>query len=242
MKADLLCGRRRFSAACPTNLGVPLQDTSCHPAHIHKSWPVSMVRRLGDLSTSHSYAEKAKNILIERFVKHLASPNLINRLRATSTSQTKTPTRASHRNGDRMWVTFPFHPVWSKHMTKAVMLGRVHEGCCERHSAKRSSTSLSSAFSTPGLPSETEGRHFPCACAWAICHTKSGASSLHQFQRSSRQTDNAFTLRALGLSLLCLVWRGPGRPRPHRQPACGCGSPSLLKTPRMVMSMHAGLL
>ena len=68
----------------PTNLGVPLQDTSCHPAHTHKSWPVSMVRRLGDLSTSHIYAEKAKNILIEWFVKHMASPNLINRLRATS--------------------------------------------------------------------------------------------------------------------------------------------------------------
>ena len=73
----------------PTNLGVPLQDTSCHPVHIHKSWPVSTVRRLGDLSTSHSNAEKAKKILIDRFVRHLASQNLINRLRA-STSRTKT--------------------------------------------------------------------------------------------------------------------------------------------------------
>ena len=60
-----------------TNLGVPLQDTSCHPVHIHASWPVSMVRRLGDLSTSHSDAEKAsdaeraKDIFVERFVKHL---------------------------------------------------------------------------------------------------------------------------------------------------------------------------
>ena len=73
----------------PTNLGVPLQDISCHPAHIHKSWPVSMVRRLGNLSTSHSYAEKAKEILVERFVRHLASPDLISRLRETSTSHTK---------------------------------------------------------------------------------------------------------------------------------------------------------
>ena len=104
----------------PTNLGVPLQDTSCHPAHIHKSWPVSMVRRLGDLSTSHSYAEKAKDILIERFVKHLASPNLIDRLRATSTRQTRPSSRAQHHSGNRMWVTFPFHPVWSAHVTKAV--------------------------------------------------------------------------------------------------------------------------
>ena len=36
-----------------------------------------MVRRLGDLSASHSYAEKAKEILIERFVRHLASADLI---------------------------------------------------------------------------------------------------------------------------------------------------------------------
>ena len=97
----------------PTYLGVPLQDTCCHPAHIHKSWPVSMVRRLGDVSTSHSYAEKAKEILIERFVRHLASPDLINLLRATSTSQTKTTTNTKRLSGDRMWVTFPFHPVWA---------------------------------------------------------------------------------------------------------------------------------
>ena len=61
----------------PTSLGVPLQDTSCHPVHIHTSWPVSVVPRHGDLSTSHRYAEKAcyaeraKDIFVERFVKHL---------------------------------------------------------------------------------------------------------------------------------------------------------------------------
>ena len=104
----------------PTNLGVPLQDTSCHPAHIHKSWPVSKVRRLGDDCTSHSYTEKAKETLPEKFVRHLASPDLISRLRETSTSQTKTSRSTGRRSGDRMWVTFPFHPVCATHVAKAI--------------------------------------------------------------------------------------------------------------------------
>ena len=104
----------------PSNLGSLRQDTSCHPAHIHKSWPVSVVPRLGGLSTSHSHAETAKDIRIERFVRHLASPDLINRFRATRTSQTKTSTNTTRRSGDRMWVTFPFHPVWATHVAKAI--------------------------------------------------------------------------------------------------------------------------
>ena len=120
----------------PTNLGVPLQDTSCHPAHIHKSWPVSMVRRLGDLSTSHSYAEKAKDILIERFVKHLASPNLIDRLRATSTRQTRTSSRAQHHSGKRMWVHLSISPslVCTRYKSSRTILERRK---LERHPISR---------------------------------------------------------------------------------------------------------
>ena len=77
----------------PTNLRVPLRDTRCHPVHIHESWPVCAVRRLGDLNTSHSDAVKAKDLLIEWFVRHLASPDHINRLRSTLTGQTKTSTK-----------------------------------------------------------------------------------------------------------------------------------------------------
>ena len=94
-------------ARCGLKTVPPLQHTSCHPAHIHKSWPVSMVRRLEDLST-------------ERFVRHLASPELISRLRETSTSQTKTSRSTERPSGDRMWVTFPFHPVRTKHFAKAI--------------------------------------------------------------------------------------------------------------------------
>ena len=50
----------------------------------------------------------------------MASPGLISRVRETSTSQTKTSRSTERRSGDRMWVTVPFHPVWAKHIAKAI--------------------------------------------------------------------------------------------------------------------------
>ena len=70
------------------------------------------------------------------------------------------------------------------------------------------------------------------ARAWAICHTKSAASSLHLPPVSTAITTSR--QRPDGTSLPCLVLRGPARFRPHRRFGCGC--PSLLKKLRRVMS------
>ena len=58
----------------PTNLGVPLQDTSGLPQHIHNSWLVSMVRRLGALARRTAMLRKRRRFSSTGFIKHLIEP------------------------------------------------------------------------------------------------------------------------------------------------------------------------
>ena len=71
---------------------------------------------------SPSSEDAKKKILTERFVKHLASRDRVQRLRETRTSQ---PQRAANRStaseqpgGERMWDTSPCHPTWANHTTR----------------------------------------------------------------------------------------------------------------------------
>ena len=76
------------------------------------------------------------------------------------------------------------------------------------------------------------------ARAWAICHTKSAASSLYLPPVSMAISTNRQRLDATSsgyfASFSRLAWSSTA---PSTSAACGCGSPSLLKTPRRVMSI-----
>ena len=99
-----------------------------------------------------------------------------------------------------------------------------NRGLCARNSAieggspphaTRLVSILVHRFSKQQLQSEIMEEGTSRANAWASCHTKSAASSLHLHESTtSRQRP---TPQALGTSLPCLVLRGPTRSRPHRR-------------------------
>merc|ERR1711920_882511 len=101
-----------------TSLGMPLSHLSCHPLHVHASWPLSCVRSLGGLSSHPTFAESAKEQLISRFRRHFAPACLIAALEAT-------PVEASVRRPRDLvgplfdefmprWLTLGFHPAPSR--------------------------------------------------------------------------------------------------------------------------------
>jgi hypothetical protein len=96
---ELKNGRIRSSPVWKeTSLGVPLCTTSARPAHIHKSWPIQAIKRLGYLSTDKEGANKAKSILIERFRLHSAPPTLIHMLESAEPAR-----RIKKSCGTRPW-------------------------------------------------------------------------------------------------------------------------------------------
>ena len=73
----------------PTNLGIPLSTQSCHPVHVHSSWPKAVIQRLSSLSSTAAAAEAANSQIVQRFQRYHANPALVSLLAGTPTGQCK---------------------------------------------------------------------------------------------------------------------------------------------------------
>ena len=58
----------------PTAVHVPLHETSCHPASVHKSWPLSEIRRLKKRSLRRCDFVFVARQKVEKFQWHFMSP------------------------------------------------------------------------------------------------------------------------------------------------------------------------
>ena len=93
----------------------PLSVSSAHAPHVHGSWPLAVMRGLADKSSDDSILRKAKQTMIDRFVKFHHCPRVISRLReynfdclpASHVSVRKRPGVQSQI----IWLPLAFHPV-----------------------------------------------------------------------------------------------------------------------------------
>eukprot|EP00933_Yihiella_yeosuensis_P044464 TRINITY_DN39620_c0_g1_i1.p1 TRINITY_DN39620_c0_g1~~TRINITY_DN39620_c0_g1_i1.p1 ORF type:complete len:635 (+),score=76.46 TRINITY_DN39620_c0_g1_i1:476-2380(+) len=107
----------------PTSLGIPLCLSSAHPPHVHSSWPVGLIKRLGSLASRAADAENAKKILIARFKNHLASPAILHLLEATPTwGKPRRQHACQQMQHDQpvQWLTLGYHPALRLPMHKAL--------------------------------------------------------------------------------------------------------------------------
>jgi hypothetical protein len=87
-----------------TNQWQPLSDSSMHPTHVHKNWPLAMVSRFRRLSSDHRDSEEAAACFINRL--RLRCPNhvsLVQTCRA-SIDSVKHPFVAP--------LVLPYRPAW----------------------------------------------------------------------------------------------------------------------------------
>ena len=103
-----------------SSLGVPLDSSSLQAAHVHRSWPVGTIRRAGQICTTQADALTAKTMIIDRFVKHLADPFIIEIMRQTSIARVPRPISPQLAGHQRLWLPIGFHPAWQRQLNQAV--------------------------------------------------------------------------------------------------------------------------
>ena len=103
----------------PTARHVPLSDLSVHNSTIHKSWPVSEIRRMHKLSELESTFKEFKRAKIERFQKFFMRSDIIDSCEnwnppvpCISFCRSEQLTRGRDSNIAR--IILPFHPSLAK--------------------------------------------------------------------------------------------------------------------------------
>ena len=106
----------------PTSLGVPLCRTSCHPRHVHDTWPVAFLSSMGRLSSNSAAAERAKSTFIQRLIKYYTSSDIVNKLRGAQVHVCRAHfQKVQPKDGsDVLWLPIGYHPVWAKALPRAV--------------------------------------------------------------------------------------------------------------------------
>jgi hypothetical protein len=112
----------------------PLCPSSCHVPHVHKSWPVAQIKRLGRLSTLDSDALQTKEIYISKFTDHFASDDIIQLLRSTSVSRGGHGPREPKRP-PTIWLVLGYHPVLYNFINKTV--AKINLDCALREISRR---------------------------------------------------------------------------------------------------------
>ena len=96
----------------PTSLGIPLCTTSTHPFSTHRSWPISMIKRLGPISSTRDGALGAKRVLVDRFRAFFAPSALVDMLESTTpSSKQKSSFVSIPREGHVKWFLWGYHPA-----------------------------------------------------------------------------------------------------------------------------------
>lgn len=98
----------------PTSLQVPLSSCSFHNPSIHITWPFNQLKRLAYLSSKEESFLAAKKLFVQRFTRAGEPKCLVNALLRFNPwppqknfvgPRLEVPTR-------KLWVVFPFHPIW----------------------------------------------------------------------------------------------------------------------------------
>ena len=99
-----------------SQLTIPLSTSSAHPAHVHRSWPVALCKRLSTLSTCPSSVGPAKLALVRKFKSQLADPATIHLLERDSRDAVQ---RSLHDQGT-VWLKLGFHPALNPSIPRAI--------------------------------------------------------------------------------------------------------------------------
>ena len=98
-----------------TALAIPLSHSSGHPIHVHRSWPMAMLRTLFDLCTFPVHKEWARAEFIQRLTLANAHPSLLDELRSWE------PRAGRPRTTDNaVRLAVPYHPLLYHHINFAL--------------------------------------------------------------------------------------------------------------------------
>jgi hypothetical protein len=113
-----------------SSLGPPLGLDSCHPRSVLWSWPVSVIRGYGSISSSIEIARTARDLFIDRLrCYHVPTAYL----QLVQTIEPCKAIRSSAVQGRPVkWIILPFHPVWSHARLQSVLHKTLHE-CSYMH-------------------------------------------------------------------------------------------------------------
>ena len=91
----------------PTAVHVPLHESSCHPASVHRSWPLSEIRRLKKRSVRRCDFVLAARKKVEKFQWHFMSPKVLRQVLAAVENPSLPPPRlAETKRTARLIVDF----------------------------------------------------------------------------------------------------------------------------------------
>jgi hypothetical protein len=96
------------------SLSRPLAADSAHPVHIHTSWPVSVARRLRQLSSSVVIGNNAVTAFVLRLRKYLTPPHIIAQVLNSIQHVRRVPSKPLRR------LVLPFHPIWHEAVSRSV--------------------------------------------------------------------------------------------------------------------------
>lgn len=103
-----------------TSFTIPLEPASAHPPHVHRSWPTSLIQRLGGISSSSALAQEAKRNLTHRYTASLTHPFTISCLSAAQPWSTAKRSNRICSNGSTLWLRFGYHPAIHRRVCQAI--------------------------------------------------------------------------------------------------------------------------
>ena len=96
-----------------SNISKPLDTSSAHPQHVHRSWPCGLARRVRMLTNTTRGMKEAMSELTRRFVDNFADPQVLH-----PCSSIGKP--AAQKLGRPSWITFGFHPALQRSIKRGV--------------------------------------------------------------------------------------------------------------------------
>ena len=96
-----------------SSISKPLDPSSAHPPHVHRSWPQALARRMMDLTNTAQGRDDAMCMLERRFIDNFADPHCLHPCKTRFNHGSQTTGRPS-------WITFGFHPAFRRCIQRGV--------------------------------------------------------------------------------------------------------------------------
>ena len=96
-----------------SNISKPLDISSAHPGHVHRSWPHALMQRARALTNTARGMAEAMNDLKRRFLDNFADPQFLQPCSSLKKHVASNP-------GGITWITFGFHPALQSSIKRGV--------------------------------------------------------------------------------------------------------------------------
>ena len=96
-----------------SNISKPLDISSAHPQHVHRSWPMALTHRARSLTNTPEGMKEAMKAMERRFIDNFADPQYLHQCRSVRPCVSEKPGRTS-------WITFGFHPALQSSIKRGV--------------------------------------------------------------------------------------------------------------------------